>query len=60
MVYHFLKYFIYLFMRDTEKQAPHGEPDAGLDPRILGSGPELKAVAQPLSYPDAPVYHFLS
>ena len=47
-------------MRDTEKQAPHGEPDAGLDPRILGSGPELKAVAQPLSYPDAPVYHFLS
>ena len=37
---------IYLFMRDTErevetqqreKQAPHGEPDAGLDPGVLGS-----------------------
>ena len=35
--------YVYLFMRDTErerqrhwqreKQAPHGEPDVGLDPR---------------------------
>ena len=38
-----------LFIRDTErqrhrqkekKQAPHREPDVGLDPRILGSQPE--------------------
>ena len=47
-------------MRDTErqrhrqKQAPRGELDAGLDPRTPGSGPELKADAQPLSYPGAP------
>ena len=49
------KYFIYLFMRDTErerqrrrlreKQAPSGEPDVGLDPRTPGSCPELKADA---------------
>ena len=43
--------FIFLFMRDTErqrhrqreKQAPCGEPDAGLDSRSPGSGPGLKA-----------------
>ena len=41
----FFKDFIYLFMRDTErqryrereKQAPCREPDAGLDARTLGS-----------------------
>ena len=43
----FLKDFIYLFMRDTErerlrhsqreKKAPRGETDAGLDLRIPGS-----------------------
>ena len=48
----FLKYFIYLFMRDTEgerqrlrqkeKQASCGEPHVGLDPRTPGSDPELK------------------
>ena len=42
----FFKDFIYLFMRDTErerqkqrqreKQAPHREPDVGLDPRTPG------------------------
>ena len=46
-------------MRDTEerqrhrlreKQAPCGEPHAGLDPRTPGSHPEPKAGAQPLSY----------
>ena len=46
-VYHFLKYFIYLFMRDAqregqrhrqrEKQDPCREPDVGLDPGTLGS-----------------------
>ena len=61
----FLKIFnIYLFMRDTkrkrqrhrqrEKQAPSVEPDAGLDPRTLGSRPKPKADAQPLSHPAAP------
>ena len=42
--------------RDTgrEKQAPCGEPDAGLDPRTHRSRPEPKADAQPLSHPGAP------
>ena len=44
---------MYLFMKDTqtekqkhrqrEKQAPHRESDAGLDPGTLGSCPGLKA-----------------
>ena len=48
-------------MRDTEKerqrekQAPCWELDAGLDPRTPGSRPELKADAQPLSHPGAPL-----
>ena len=33
--------------RQREKQAPYGEPDVGLDPRILGSQPEPKADTQP-------------
>ena len=41
----FLKEFIYLFIRDRErqrhrqreKQAPHKEPDVGLDPGTPGS-----------------------
>ena len=61
----FKKYFIYLFMRDThtkrkrhrqrERQAPHREPDVGLDPGTLGSCHEPEADAQPLSYPCVPV-----
>ena len=35
--------------RQREKQAPCREPDVGLDPRTLGSQPELKPDAQPLS-----------
>ena len=35
----------------SEKQAPTGEPDAGLDPRTPGSCPEPKADAQPPSHP---------
>ena len=60
----FLKGFIYLFMRDTErerlrhrqreKQAPRREPNAGLDPGTPGSRPEPKADTQPLSHPDIP------
>ena len=49
-------------MRDTErrqrqraKQASHREPDVGLDPRTLGSHPELKADAQPLNHSGIPV-----
>ena len=41
--------------RQREKQAPCREPDAGLDPGTPGSRPELKADAQPLSHPGAPV-----
>ena len=37
--------------RQREKQTPYGEPYAGLDPRTLGSCPEAKADAQPLSHP---------
>ena len=49
----FFKGFIYLFMRDTkreaetqrEKQDPCREPDAGLDPWTPGLGPEPKPKA---------------
>ena len=41
-----------------EKQASCGEPDAGLNPRILGSRPEPKADTQLLSYPGIPTYIF--
>ena len=40
--------------RQREKQASRREPDVGLDPRTLGSHPELKADAQPLSHPGVP------
>ena len=40
--------------RQREKQAPWGDPDVGLNPRIPGSRPEPKADAQPLSHPGAP------
>ena len=46
--------------RQREKQAPCGEPDVGLDPRTLGSCPEPKADAQPLSHPGVPHYYFLT
>ena len=63
------KDFIYLFMREREreeqrhrqrkKQAPCREPDVVLYSRTPGSCPELKAGAQPLSHPDAPIIqHF--
>ena len=39
--------------RQREKQASCGEPNAGLDPRTLGSH-EPKADAQPLNHPGAP------
>ena len=60
------KDFIYLFIRDRErqryrqreKQAPHGEPNPGLDLRTPGSPPEPKTDAQPLSHPGAPINYF--
>ena len=42
--------------RQKEKQALCREPDVGLDPRTPGSWPELKADAQPLSHPGAPLF----
>ena len=53
---------LYLFMRDTEKEAETqrekqalcGDPDVGLDPRTRGSRSELKGDAQPLSHPGIP------
>ena len=44
--------------RQREKQAPFGEPNAGLDPRTPGSRPELKVDVQPLSHPDTPGFSF--
>ena len=48
----FLRFYLFIHEghREREKQAPCGEPDAGLDPRTLGSWPEPKADAQPLSH----------
>ena len=51
-------------MRDTwrhrqrEKQAPHGEPDVGLDPRTLGSRPKPRQTR--LSHPGIPSFWNLS
>ena len=52
-------------MRDThrerEAETQAEKPDVGLDPRTLGSHPELKVDAQPLSHPGAPrAFLFLS
>ena len=55
----FFKDFIYLFMRDTEREAEGeaGSPE-GLDPRTPGSQPDPKADAQSLSHPGALVPKF--
>ena len=60
------KDFIYLFMRDTErerqrhrqreKQAPCKKPDVGLNPGTPGLWPEPKADTQLLSPPGAPYF----
>ena len=44
--------------RQREKQAPCTKPDVGLNPETLGSRPELKADAQPLSHPGVPHFSF--
>ena len=41
--------------RQREKQAPCREPNVGLDPVTLGSCPEPKADAEPLSHPGAQI-----
>ena len=64
-IFSFFKDFVYLFMRDTQrereaetqaegKQAPCREPDVGLDPRSPGSRPGPTAGAKPLSHPGIP------
>ena len=68
-LFFFFKDFIYLFMRDTERereaetwaegevgsmQAPCREPDMGLDPGSPGSHPRPKAGAKPRSHPGIP------
>ena len=60
LFFFFLRF--YLFMKDTErqrhkqreKQAPYGEPDAGLDPGTMGSHPLPKTGTQPPSHPGIP------
>ena len=44
--------------REREKQTPCRKPDVELDPGTLGSYPELKADAQPLSHPGIPIRKF--
>ena len=44
--------------RQREKQAPCGEPHAGLDPGTPGSRSEPKADALPLSHLGAPARNF--
>ena len=46
--------------RQREKQTFHRKPGAGLNPRTLGSPPELKADAQPLSHPRVPIPGFIN
>ena len=67
----FFKDFIYLFMRNTEreaqahekhrqreKQAPGRDPNVGLDPGTRGSRLEPKTDAQLLSHPGNPSSEF--
>ena len=68
-LFFFLKrFYIFLHERERERvrdigrgerQAPCRKPDAGLNPRTLGSCPEAKADAQPLSHPGVPPMNFL-
>ena len=60
----FLRFYLFIHVKQRdwqkegqreEKQAPCKEPDVGPNPRNLGSGPEPKADAEPLSHPDIPL-----
>ena len=46
--------------RQKEKQAPRRQPDAGLNPRTLGSWTVPKAAAQPLNHPGTHIRDFLN
>ena len=61
----FLKKILFIYSWETQRErersrdigrgrSSHWGPDAGLDPRTLGSHPEPKADTQPLSHPGAP------
>ena len=60
----FFKIYLFIHEREAEtqaegeKQAPHREPDVGLDPQAPGSPPEPKADAQPLSHTGIPIHDF--
>ena len=60
----FLRFFIYSFMiereRQREKQAPCREPDVRLDPGTPRSRLGPKAGAKPLSHPGIPSHLFLN
>ena len=60
---YFLKDFIYLFMKEDRKEGRgrgrlpgSREPNAGLNPRALGSGPMPKADAQLTEPPRHPLF----
>ena len=60
-VFYFIKDFIYLFVRDTEREAetwaerekqdPHKEPHARLDPMTSGSRPGKHSITEPPRHP---------
>ena len=58
----FFRFYLFIHERHTERQRPRQreeqvpcrEPNMGLDPRTLGSRPEPKAGAQPLSHLGVP------
>ena len=62
-MYFFLRFYLFIHERhrerhrQREKQAPCRKPIVGLDSRTLGSLPEQKADAQPLSHPGIPVIY---
>ena len=65
-LFFFLRFYLFNHERHTEaetrqreKQAPCGDPDAGLDPGTLGSRFEPKADAQPLIPLSCPSFPFL-
>ena len=62
-VYYFFKDFIYLSMRERErqreKQDPCREPDAGLNPGSPVSHLRPKAGPKPLSHPGIPKVYYL-
>lgn len=61
-LFFFSRFYVFMHERYTERDIGRGrrrEPYRGLNPRTLGSPPEQKADAQPLSYSDAPGFIFI-